>query len=85
MKYLLFFAIIILTSCASPKDPNDLGYVDRLPKGEYVIWNYGSRHIVKCQNLEGKFYFLNDGNFDENGIPGYDAHQYRNKTKVTIK
>jgi hypothetical protein len=86
MKYILFLLIIVLISCAGPKDPNDLGLVERLPKGEYVIWNYGSRHIVKCQNSEGKFYYLNDANFDQNnGIAGYDAQQYHEKTKITIK
>jgi hypothetical protein len=85
MKHILLLLIIVLISCASPKDPNDLGSVERLPKGEYIIWNSGSRHVVKCQNSEGKFYWLNDAYFQENGISGYDAHQYTNKTKITIK
>lgn len=85
MKLFLFISLIVLLGCAGPKDPNDLGLVERLPKGEYVIWNTGSRHMVKCQNTEGKSYWLNDAHFEENGIPGYDAHQYREKTKIIIK
>ena len=84
MKYILLL-FIILISCGSPKNPNDCGYTDQLPKGEYVIWNAGSRHIVKCQNLEGKFYWLNDANFVINGIKGSDAQQFINKTKFIIK
>jgi len=85
MKYILFLFLILLLGCAAPKDPNDLGLVERLPKGEYIIWNTGSRHMVKCQNSEGKIYWFNDANFDENGINGYDAHQYINKTKIIIR
>jgi hypothetical protein len=85
MRKLIFFLFVFIIGCNSPKDPNDLGLVERLPKGEYIIWNTGSRHIVKCVNKEGKSYWLNDAHFDENGIPGYDAHQYREKTKIVIK
>jgi hypothetical protein len=85
MKKLIFLLLIFIIGCGSPKDPNNLGLVERLPKGEYVIWNYGSRHIVKCENNQGKFYYLNDAHFSQNGINGYDAHQYREKTKITIK
>lgn len=70
--------------CAEP-DPNDLGVVENLPKGEYVIWNYGSRHLVKCLRPDGKYYYLNDNDFSRNGISGYDAHQYHDKTRVLIK
>jgi hypothetical protein len=85
MRKIIFLMLIVLISCAGPKDPNYMGYVERLPKGEYVIWNTGSRHIVRCVNKEGKYYSLNDSHFAENGIPGYDAHQYREKTKIVIK
>jgi hypothetical protein len=82
----LFFIIaIVLASCAGPHDPNDLGTVTYLPKGEYIIWNTGSRHMVKCQRPDGKCYWLNDSNFDINGIPARDAHEFRNKTRITIK
>jgi hypothetical protein len=85
MRYLLIIVTFLFTACAGKPDPNYLGYVEKLPKGEYVIYNYGSRHIVRCERTDGKYYSLNDGNFSKNGIPGYDAHQYRNKTKVIIK
>lgn len=63
-----------------------MGTVKYLPKGEYVIWNTGSRHIVKCINVKtDKYYFLNDAHFSLNGIPGHDAHEYREKTKIVIK
>lgn len=77
--------ILILSSCAKPSEPKCLGLVNKLPKGEYVIWKYGSRHIVKCLNSKGKFYFLNDTNFSVNGIKGYGAHEYHKKTKIIIK
>ena len=62
-----------------------MGLVKYLPKGEYVIWNTGSRHIVKCLKSDGRVYWLNDADFDVNNISGYDAHQYREKTKIIIK
>ena len=86
MKYTITILLIfVLFSCARPKDDNYLGYVEVLPKGEYIIYNYGSRHIVRCDRTDGKYYSLNDANFNLNGIPGYDAHQYHNKTKIIIK
>jgi hypothetical protein len=85
MKYILFLILFFLVGCAGPRDPNDLGLVEQLPKGEYIIWNTGSRHMVKCVNTEGKAYWLNDAHFRQNGIDGYDAHQYTNKTKVIIR
>ena len=86
MKLFIFIILLLsFISCANKKDSNDLGYVEKLPKGTYTIYNYGSRHIVRCVNSEGKYYHLNDGNFDINGIPGHDAHQYSNKTVVIIK
>ena len=86
-KLLLLLAIItLLASCSNTaEDIHDKGFVIYLPKGEYVIWNTGSRHIVKCLNNNGDYYWLNDSHFDENNIPGYDAHKYRNKTLITIK
>lgn len=78
---LLYLSII---SCSN-SDTNSLGVVEKLPKGNYIIYNYGSRHIVRCEKSNGKYYYLNDYYFKQNGIPGYDAHQYRNKTKITIK
>lgn len=85
MKKLFAIVTTLILSCNSAKSPNDLGLVKYLPKGEYIIWNTGSRHIVKCLRPDGKFYWLNDGNFDENGIDGYDAHKYYDKTKIIIK
>lgn len=88
MKPLILVIIticIILSGCGSPKDPNYLGYIQQLPKGEYVIYNHGSRHIVRCVKPNGEYYLLNDNSFKRNGIPGHDAHQYRNKTKIIIK
>jgi hypothetical protein len=81
--YLIIFTLS-LVGCGGPKDLNNLGLVTRLPRGEYIIWNSGSRHIVKCQREDGKYYLLNDANFDVNGINGYDAHQYREKTRILI-
>lgn len=85
-----YFTIVILlfliTACNHrPDDPNDKGLVERLPKGKYVIWNYGSRHIVKCLREDGTYYWLNDADFDKNGISGYDAHQYTDKTNIVIE
>lgn len=87
MKYSIFLILLAISSCNidSTKNPNNMGLVTYLPKGEYTIWNYGSRHIVKCVDSHGKIYLLNDGDFSKNGIKGYDAHQYRNKTKIVIK
>ena len=84
MKYFIII-VMILFSCNSSKSPNDLGRVEFLPKGEYVIWNKGSRHIVKCLRNDGKYYWLNDGHFERNNISGHDAHQYRDRTKIVIK
>lgn len=85
MRQFLFVFLIVLYSCNSSTNPNDLGLVDKLPKGEYIIWNQGSRHIVKCLRSDGKYYWLNDAHFKANGIDGYDAHQYMEKTKIIIK
>ena len=94
MKELKTFAIVFLFSlgmmitivnCGAPIDKNDMGTVERLPKGNYTIWNTGSRHVVKCLKDDGKVYWLNDANFKQNGIDGYDAHQYHEKTKITIE
>jgi hypothetical protein len=94
MKELKTFAIVFLFSlgimivtvnCNSSRDKNDMGVVEKLPKGDYIIWNTGSRHIVKCVKEDGYVYWLNDANFSINGIDGYDAHQYHDKTKITIK
>ncbi len=82
---IVFILFSFFISCAGEKDPNYLGYVEKLPPGEYIICNYGSRHMVKCVNKYGKWYMLNDADFEINGIPGYDAHQYRNETKIIIK
>lgn len=75
--------MLFMVGCVEP-DPNNLGRVERLPSGEYVIWNYGSRHIVKCLRSDGKYYYLNDNDFWKNGISGHDAHQYREKTRIVI-
>ncbi len=86
MKKLLIALLLIgLVSCSSYESPYDMGSVEYLPKGEYLIWNTGSRHVVKCVGTDGYIYWLNDGYFEQNGIPGYDAHQYREKTKIIIK
>lgn len=88
IKKLLFICLFFsLTSCldTKPDDPNNLGLVTKLPKGEYVIWNYGSRHIVKCETSDGKFYYLNDVHFRENGIDARDAHEFHYKTTVKIR
>lgn len=85
MRLLTCLLCAFLLSCAGPKDPNYLGYVRILPEGTYKIVNKGSRHIVYCYREDGKYYTLNDADFDLNGIPGYDAHQYRNLTTVEIR
>lgn len=85
MRKLVYLLCIFLLSCAGPKDPNYLGYVRILPEGTYKIVNKGSRHIVYCYREDGKYYTLNDANFDLNGIPGYDAHQYPKLTTIKIK
>jgi hypothetical protein len=94
MKELKTFAIVFIFSlgimitsvnCNAPRDKNDMGTVEILPKGNYIIWNTGSRHIVKCVKDDGKVYWLNDANFQKNGIDGYDAHQYHDKTQITIE
>ena len=77
--------VIAMVNCNGPKDINDMGSIEKLPKGNYTIWNSGSRHVVKCVKDDGKIYWLNDCDFKINGIDGYDAHQYINKTKITIK
>ena len=84
-KLTLCLCVAGLLSCAGPRDPNDMGLVERLPAGGYVIWNTGSRHIVKCVKDDGKSYWLNDAHFGENGIPGRDAHEYREKTRIIIR
>ena len=86
MKKLFYILLgITLANCNSPKDKNDRGCVERLPKGNYTIWNTGSRHIVKCLKDDGTIYWLNDADFNQNGIDGYDAHQYHDKTQITIQ
>lgn len=85
MKKILLIAILLFISCNQPKDKRDLGLVKQLPKGKYIIWNTGSRHIIKCLNEEGNYYWLNDANFDINGIEGHDAHQYTNMTEIVIE
>lgn len=94
MKEFKTFAIVFLFSlgmmvttvnCNSPKDKNDMGTVEILPKGKYTIWNSGSRHLVKCQKDDGKIYWLSDMDFEKNGIQGTDAHDYIQKTQITIK
>jgi hypothetical protein len=94
MKELKTFAIVFIFSlgimitsvnCNGTRDKNDMGIVEKLPKGNYTIWNTGSRHIVKCAKDDGKVYWLNDADFKQNGIDGYDAHQYHDKTQITIE
>jgi len=91
MKQFLLILSIIVLSCAGPQEKDRegnsiyLGYIEKLPKGEYVIYNWGSRHIVRCERKDGKYYTLNDSRFSLNNIPGHDAHQYRNRTKISIK
>lgn len=86
MRKLILILGLILMSCGGPQDDaNKLGLVERLPKGTYIIYNYGSRHIVKCVRPDGKYYYLNDSDFEINGIDGYDANQYHEKTKIIIK
>ncbi len=84
----IFFTVILfllLFSCNTSVDTNNLGTVTKLPPGEYLIWNTGSRHIVKCLKTNKEYYYLNDVHFKINGIPGYDAHQYTDITKIIIK
>jgi len=85
--FLLLIISVFILSCASPQEKNSmyLGYVKKLPKGEYIIYNWGSRHIIRCEKKDGKYYTLNDSYFKLNNIPGYDAHQYRIRTKISIK
>lgn len=86
MKLLTCLLCFCLLSCAGPKDPNYLGYVEVLPEGTYRIVNKGGgRHIVYCYREDGKYYTLSDVRFNDNGIPGYDAHQYPNLTTVKVK
>jgi hypothetical protein len=77
--------MIVMVNCNAPRDKNDMGTVEKLPNGNYTIWNSGSRHMVKCLKDDGKTYWLNDAYFQQNGIDGYDAHQYHDKTKITIE
>jgi hypothetical protein len=83
-KYIIVILIVFLVSCVERKRDNSFR-VEKLPAGEYTIYNYGSRHIVRCIKSDGRVFYLNDNDFKQNGINGYDAHQYRNPTKVTIK
>lgn len=85
LKYIFTLYTLFFLSCNVQKDKNDLGLVTYLPKGEYIIYNTGSRHIVKCLKPDGKYYWLNDVNFRINNIPGYDAHQYHDRTKIIIR
>lgn len=85
MRLITYLLCFCLLSCAGPKDSNHLGYVKILPEGTYKVINKGSRHIVYCYREDGKYYTLNDGNFSKNGIPGRDAHQYRNLTIVKVR
>lgn len=85
MKKILIFLFLFFIGCAGKKDNNYMGYVEKLPPGEYIIYNYGSRHIVKCVNNKGEWFSLNDSNFEQNGIPGNDAHEYIKQTKIIIK
>ncbi len=84
-NYWIFLVLIIFACQTRKPDPNYLGYIQELPIGEYVIYNYGSRHIVRCERKDGRYYCLNDANFPLNGIAGRDAHEYRNKTKIRIE
>lgn len=81
----IIIILLFCYSCNSKPDPNYLGYVHILPKGEYTIKQGGSRHIVRCTTKEGKYYLLNDSYFEENGIEGRDAHEYPNPTEITIE
>jgi len=81
----LIIIILLLYSCGSNKSPNDLGYVEKLPKGKYIIENRGSRHLIRCTRPDGKYFWLNDADFSKNGIPGYDAHKYVDPTSIIIK
>ena len=83
MKKLILICLTFI-GCAEHKDKMNLGLVNKLPKGEYVIWNTGSRHIVKCLKPNGEYYYLNDANFDLNGINAKDAHQFSEKTSISI-
>jgi hypothetical protein len=86
MKYIIISIITLSIFACGPKqnDPNDMGNVEYLPKGDYIIQNTGSRHMVRCVKSDGKIYWLNDAYFKQNGIPAKDAHQFHNKTKITI-
>lgn len=84
-KFIVIIVVFLIYSCAESRSPNDLGLTQILPKGEYVIYNTGSRHMVKCIDSKGQYYWLNDSYFNLNGIPGRDAHEYRNPTKIIIK
>lgn len=83
--HLIILLVITLCSCNAPKDNNYLGNVEKLPAGKYTIKNWGSRHIVRCERPDGKYYTLNDSDFDINNIDGYDAHQYHEPTRIVIK
>lgn len=83
MKRNLLAILFFVISCNNT-DPNYLGNVERLPKGEYRIYNYGSRHTVRCVQKDGKYFYLNDHNFSKNGIPGHDANEYYEKDFVYI-
>lgn len=86
MRILIYAILLVLVSCGGANtNDNYLGYVKELPKGTYMIKNQGSRHIVRCYREDGKYYNLNDANFKINGISGYDAHQYRELTKIIVK
>lgn len=86
IKYIMIiiFIFTILSCGGKVDDKNDLGLITKLPKGEYVIWNYGSRHIVKCLRVDGKYYYLNDTHFKSNGIDARGAHEFYDKTTITI-
>lgn len=84
-KIILLIALFInLVSCNSEPNPNYLGRVDILPKGAYTLQNSGSRHMVKCVREDGKYYYLCDTRFKENGINAWDASQFYNLTYVMI-
>ena len=40
MKKILIFLFLIFIGCAGKKDNNYMGYVEKLPPGEYIIYNY---------------------------------------------
>lgn len=76
---------ITLASCNSEPNPNYLGRVDILPKGGYTLQNSGSRHMVKCTREDGKYYYLCDTRFKENGINAWDASQFLKPTYIMIE